>query len=227
MARDRRLEIEGPGFFEYLITQWDNLLELTIEHAQLVLFSLVASTIIGVVLGMLTYRRPFASEAVLAVASTILTIPSYALFGLMIPIPFLGLGFAPAFVALSLYGILPILRNTITGLQSVDPAIAESAKGMGMSGFQQLVRIELPLAWPVIVAGVRTSGLILLGIAAIAALVGGPGFGELIFSGIARIGGANALNFVLSGTLGVIVLAILFDLFMGLASKLTTPKGIR
>lgn len=215
----------GPGFFEYLLTNWDSVLEQSILHAQLVLYALVVATITGVTLGVLTYRRGFAAEAVLAVASTILTIPSLALFALMLPV--LGIGFLPAFVALWLYGILAILRNTITGLRSVDPAVAESAKGMGMSNLQQLWRIELPLAWPVIIAGVRTSGLLLLGIAAIGAAIGSPGLGDDIFSGLSRIGGANSLNLVLSGTLGIVVLAILFDMFMGFLGKVTTSRGMR
>lgn len=216
-----------PGFLEYLGTNWDSLLEETIAHAQLVIFSLIAAAVTGIVLGLLTYRRAFAAEAVLAVASTILTIPSFALFAIMISIPAIGIGFLPAFLALWLYGILAILRNTITGLQGVDQAVIESAKGMGMSNLQQLWRIELPLAWPVIIAGVRTSALILMGIAAIGAAVNSPGLGDPIFSGLARVGGANALNLVLSGTLGIVVLAVLFDGFMGIVGRLTTSKGVR
>ncbi|MDQ3304233.1 MAG: ABC transporter permease subunit, partial [Actinomycetota bacterium] len=110
-------------------------MELSIEHAQVVLVSLLIATVIGVSLGVLTYRRPAAAQVVLAVASAILTIPSFALFGLLIPV--MGLGYKPTVVALSSYALLSILRNTITGLQSVDPAITESAKGMGMSNLQQ------------------------------------------------------------------------------------------
>lgn len=160
----------------------------------------------------------------LAVAAVALTVPSFALFALLIPI--FGLGYAPTVIALINYALLPILRNTITGLQGVDPAITESAKGMGLSNFQQLSRIELPLAWPVIVAGIRTSGLLLLGIAAIAAYVNGPGLGRDIFLGLAQIGGANALNLVLGGFLGIMLLALLFDLLMGLVGKLTTSRGL-
>jgi osmoprotectant transport system permease protein len=215
----------GPGFFGYLATSWDSILEDTIAHAQLVIFALAAAALTGVVLGVLTYRRAFAAEVALAVASTILTVPSFALFALMLPL--LGIGFAPAFVALWLYGILAILRNTITGLQGVDPAVIESAKGMGMSAFQQLWRIEFPLAWPVIIAGIRTSMLLLMGIAAIGAAVGSPGLGDDIFSGLARVGGANALNLVLGGTLGIVVLAVLFDGLMGFIGRLTTSRGMR
>ncbi len=173
---------------------------------------------------MLVYRRDFLAQAVLAVASVALTVPSFALFGLLIPI--FGLGYKPTVVALTNYALLPVLRNTITGLQGVDPAITESAKGMGLSNFQRLVRIELPLAWPVIIAGIRTSGLLILGIAAIAAYVNGPGLGGDIFMGLARVGGANALNLVLGGFLGIMVLALLFDLFIGIVGKLTTSRGL-
>lgn len=216
-----------PGFLEFLAQDWEDLLETTIAHAQLVLFSLIAASLTGVILGLITYRRAFAAETVLAIASTILTIPSFALFAIMFSFPQIGLGFLPAFLALWLYGILAVLRNTITGLRGVDPAVIESAQGMGMSGLQRLLRIELPLAWPVIVAGVRTSGLILMGIAAIAAVVNGPGLGEYIFSGLARVGGANALNQVLAGTLGVVVLAVVFDGVLGFAGRLATSKGVR
>ena len=193
-------------------------------HAQVVLLSLAIATVIGVTLGVLVYRRDFLAQTVLAIASVALTVPSFALFGLLIPI--FGLGYKPTVVALTNYALLSILRNTITGLQGVDSAITESAKGMGLSNFQQLVRIELPLAWPVIIAGIRTSGLLILGIAAIAAYVNGPGLGGDIFMGLARIGGANALNLVLGGFLGIMVLALLFDLFIGIVGKLTTSRGI-
>ena len=216
--------MNSMGFFEYLASRWDDLLELSIEHAQVVLVSLLIATVIGVSLGILTYRRPAAAQVVLAIASTILTIPSFALFGLLIPL--LGLGYKPTVVALSAYALLSILRNTITGLRSVDPAITESAKGMGLSNMQQLVRIELPLAWPVIIAGIRVSALLILGIAAIAAYVNGPGLGGDIFSGLSRIGGANSLNLVLGGFLGIIVLALVFEALFAVLGRLTTSKGL-
>lgn len=216
--------MNSMGFLEYLASRWDDLLELSIEHAQVVLVSLLIATVIGVSLGVLTYRRPAAAQVVLAIASTILTIPSFALFGLLIPV--MGLGYKPTVVALSSYALLSILRNTITGLQSVDPAITESAKGMGMSNLQQLVRIEVPIAWPVIIAGIRVSALLILGIAAIAAYVNGPGLGGDIFSGLSRIGGANSLNLVLGGFLGIIVLALVFEALFAVLGRLTTSKGL-
>lgn len=212
------------NFFEYLISNLDTLIELSIAHAQVVLISLLFATVIGVTLGVLVYRRDTLAQIVLAVTSTMLTIPSFALFGVMIA--FLGLGWTPTVVALTNYALLPIVRNTITGLRSVDPAITESAQGMGFSSRQRLLRIELPLAWPVIIAGLRVAALLLLGIAAIAAYVNGPGLGELIFQGLSRIGGAGALNQALLGTVGVVLLALIFEAAFGILNRLTTSKGI-
>lgn len=212
------------SFFEYVASRWDDLLEDGIAHAEVVLLALLIATVIGVGLGVLTYRRPVAAQFVLAIASTILTIPSFALFGLMIP--FLGLGYAPTLVVLSSYAVLSILRNTITGLRSVDPAIAESAMGMGYGRWQRLYKIELPLAWPVIIAGIRVSALLILGIAAIAAYVNGPGLGGDIFSGLSRIGGANSINLVLGGFLGIIILALIFEAAFAVINKLTISRGL-
>ena len=212
------------SFLDYISLSWDHVLELAIGHAIVVAIALVIDIVIGVALGVLVYRRESANVA-LAITSTFLTIPSFALFGLFIPI--FGLGYLPAVVALVLYGLLPILRNTVAGLRSVDPAIAESAQGMGMNARERLLRIELPLAWPVIITGVRVSTMLLMGIAAIAAVVNGPGLGDDIFAGLARIGSPTALNLVIGGILGIIVLALLFDTFFNLLGKLTTSRGIR
>ncbi|MCA1687272.1 MAG: ABC transporter permease [Actinobacteria bacterium] len=213
------------SFLEYLAFSWDHVLELAIGHAIVVAISLAIAAVIGMSLGVLVYRRERAADVALAITSTFLTIPSFALFGLFIPI--FGLGYKPVIIGLVMYALLPILRNTVAGLRSVDPAIVESAKGMGMNARQQLLRIEMPLAWPVILAGVRVSTMLLMGIAAIGAVIGGPGLGEDFFSGLARIGSATALNLVLGAMLAIIVLALLFDTFFNLLGKLTTPRGIR
>ncbi|MGF1470574.1 MAG: ABC transporter permease [Rubrobacteraceae bacterium] len=213
------------GFFQYLGERWAHLLDLAFQHAQVVLFALVVCTVLGVGLGILIYRQSWLQQGVLAVVSTFLTIPSFALFAIMIPI--LGLGFWPTAVALIFYGLLPVVRNTVTGLKGVNPAVVESAEAMGMGPARRLLRIELPLAWPVIIAGIRVSMLLLIGIAAIAAVVNGPGLGNDIFAGLARIGSDQALNLVLGGTLGTILLALIFDAVISVVSRLTTPKGIR
>jgi osmoprotectant transport system permease protein len=213
------------GFLEYLIQRWDHILELTIEHAQLVFIALVIATAISVTLGVLVYRNELLAGTVLNVTGVFVTIPSFALFGLLIPV--LGIGAPPVILALVMYALLPVVRNTIVGLRSVDPAITESAQGMGMSRWQRLRRIELPLAWPVILAGIRVSALLLMGIAAIGAIVNGGGLGEDIFSGLARIGTDQALNLVLSATLGIVVLALIFDGVIALLARITTSGGIK
>jgi osmoprotectant transport system permease protein len=213
------------SFFEYLGNNLDELLELGLEHIVIVAVSVALSSSIGVGVGVLTFRTDRPRKVALAVTSTFLTIPSLALFGIMIA--FLGLGSLPTVVALTMYGLLPVLRNTVAGLRGVDPAIVESAKGMGVGDWERLRRIELPLAWPVIMTGMRVSTLLLVGIAAIAAIINGPGLGDPIFDGLGRIGGANALNEILLGVTGVIIVAVLFDLFYVLLYRLTTSRGIR
>lgn len=213
------------SFPEYLDSRSERLVRLTVEHAEVVLLSVAIATLIAVSVGISVYRRPRAANVALGTAGVFLTIPSFALFGLLIA-P-LGLGYPPTVVALVLYALLPILRNTITGLRGVDPAVLESARGMGMSRWRRLRRIEIPLAWPVILTGVRISTLVTLGIAAIAAAVNGPGLGDLIFEGIGRIGAVNALNETLAGILGVVILALALDAaFFGLR-RVTTSKGLR
>jgi osmoprotectant transport system permease protein len=179
----------------------------------------------GVAIGMLSYRRPALRAGSLNVTSIILTIPSLALFAILLSL--LGLGATPVIVGLSLYGLLPIVRNTIVGLNGVDQAIVESAKGMGMTRRQRLFRIEFPLAWPVIVTGIRVSGLIMVAIATIGAIVNGPGFGQMLLNALARIGSATATSQALVGTLGVVLFGILLDVLFRFLVHQTTPKGIR
>ncbi|HLR95298.1 MAG TPA: ABC transporter permease [Jiangellaceae bacterium] len=213
------------SFAEFLETRWELLLELSIEHIILVLVSVGISTAIGVLVGVLTYETDRPREISLAIAGSFLTIPSLALFGLFLV--WFGLGVAPVIIALVMYGLLPVLRNTIVGLREVDSAVVESAQGMGMGRVRRLLKIELPLAWPVILTGMRVSTLLIIGIAAIGAYINGPGLGEEIFSGIARVGTPIAVNLVLGGMLGIIVLAILFDLLFVLINRLTTSRGLR
>lgn len=202
------------------------LLELTVEHVVLVAVPILIGTVLGIVLGIVAHRQRVLRAAIMNTTSTFLTIPSLALFGLMIPI--VGIGSPPVIVALVIYSLLPITRNTLAGLRSVDQAVVESARGMGMSGRQRLLQIELPNAWPVILAGVRVSTQLLVGIAPIAALIGGPGLGNEIFSnGIRRIGSPGALNAILGGTLAVLLLALLFDVAYRGVERLTVSEGIR
>ncbi|WP_243751878.1 ABC transporter permease [Leucobacter weissii] len=212
-------------FIEFLVKRSDDMLEMGLGHAAVVGISVVLASVIGISLGFLTYRSERARGFVLALTGAMLTIPSFALFILLLG-P-LGLGAQPVIVALTMYGLMPIVRNTVAGLNNVDPAVIESARGVGLSRWQRLLRIELPLAWPVIITGIRVTTLTLLGIAAIGAIVNGPGYGEFIFTGLARVGTPVAVDLVLAGTLGVVILAILFDVLFHIVRRLTTSKGIR
>lgn len=197
----------------------------TIGHVDLVAVTMAIAVVIGVGVGMLTYSSSVASGAATTVAAALLTIPSLALLGVLIG--FVGLGVTNVLIALVLYSLLPIVRNTIVGLSGVDAAMIESARGMGMTGRALLWRVRLPLAWPLILTGVRVSTQMIIGIAAIGAYVGGPGLGNQIFSGLARFGAVNSLNQVLIGTIFIIILALLFDLLFVAIGRVTTPKGIR
>ena len=214
-------------FTEYLAdpsTQRE-LLSQTVEHIYLTAVPVLIAVILGLGLGILAHRSPQLRSPILSVVSTFLTIPSLALFAILIPI--VGIGATPAIIALTLYALLPIVRNTVSGLFSVDRAVVESAKGMGMSATMRLWKIELPNAWPVMLAGVRVATLLTIGIAAIAALVGGPGLGQEIFTGIRRIPAAGSLESLLGGTVAIVLLAILFDLLYLAIGRLTIPRGIR
>ncbi|MBX9398074.1 ABC transporter permease [Streptomyces sp. TRM72054] len=213
------------NFWEYLGNRHQQLLTDACQHAGAVFQCMVVATALGVLIGVVTYRSDWAGNLATLVTSTILTIPSLAMIGLLIPI--VGLGVAPTVVTLTLYGLLPIVRHSIVGLRGVDPTLVDAATGIGMSRLKRLVRIELPLAWPPILTGIRVSTQMLMGIAAIAAYASGPGLGNLIFRGIASLGSENALNQVLAGTLGIIVLALLFDAAYVLIGWLTISRGIR
>lgn len=210
---------------EYVQSRWDDLSQAAVQHALVVALSVLIAAVVGVGIGVATYHRPRMSAIAIGTTGGFLTIPSFALLGLLIP--FLGLGWGPTVVALVLYALLPIVRNTVVGLRGVDAAVVEAGRGMGMSARRVMVRVQLPLAWPVILAGIRVSTQMIIGIAAIAAYVAGPGLGNQIFDGLARLGSVNALNAALAGTLGVIILALAFDLFYLVLRLLTTPRGIR
>lgn len=194
-------------------------------HVSAVLQSLLIATAIAVLVGVLVYRSPVGSAAATAAAGTILTVPSFALLGLLIPI--FGLGVVPTVTALVLYALLPILRNTLVGLSAVDPAVVDAARGVGMNRLRVLTAVELPLAWPSILTGMRVSTQLIMGILALAAYAKGPGLGNLIFSGLARLGSPNAVPQALTGTVLIVVLALLLDGIFLLVGRFTVPRGIR
>src|SRR6184192_4657394 len=166
----------------------DEIARESARHLMLVAVSIAIATAIGVPLGVWLTRRPGWSRIVLGLASVLQTIPSLALFGFLIPVPWIGgIGVRTALVALTLYGLLPVLRNTVTGIAGVDPAIREAGRGMGMTDAQLLWRVELPLAASVIIAGVRVATVIGIGVATIAAAIGAGGLGVFIFRGVAMV----------------------------------------
>jgi len=214
------------SFLQFLERQQDRILRLALEHLVLVLEAIAIGTVLGVALGVLVARRPVARAVVLGTTGLILTVPSFALFSLLFGV--VGrLGTAVVLPGLVLYSLLPIVRNTVTGLLAVDPAVVESAKGVGMGPARRLLRIELPLAWPVVLTGVRVSAVLLVGIAALGTFVRGPGLGELIFAGLRIIGSPNAANLALAGTLAIVVIAVLLDVLFLMLARLTTSKGLR
>ncbi len=213
------------SWFEYVVDKYDDILEAFWQHMQIVLVVIALATVFSVTLGIIVQRNASARAITLSIAGIFLTIPSLALFAVFIPI--LGIGNAPAMAALFLYAILPILRNTVTGLDEVDPAVVESARGMGMGSTQQLLRVKLPLAWPVIMAGIRVSSLMVVGIAAIAVLVGGDGLGSFIQGGLTRLGLPGSSESVWVGTVFIVLLGLVLDLVWALIQRLTTSPGLR
>jgi len=208
---------------------WDNhqqVLYLTGEHIWIVAISLVIATLIGVPLGIVITRNEELAKGVINAANVLMTIPSIALFGLMLPLLSVvgqGLGKVPAIIALVLYSQLPIIRNTYTAIKNVPPSLVNAGRGMGMSRWNLLTEVQIPLAIPVILAGLRTAAVMNIGIAAIAAYIGAGGLGVFIQQGIGRGYGAM----ILSGALLVSLLAIVVDGGMALLELLVTPKGIK
>ena len=213
------------SLFDFINSRWDDVIELTLEHVRYVVSVVIVATILGVATGIYVRHRPALREVVLGIYAVFLTIPSLGLFVLFIPI--VGLGFWGPFIALTMYALLPIARNTVTGLMGVDQAVLESARGMGLSSRQRLMRVQLPLAWPVIITGVRVSALLTTGIAAIATLVAGGGLGDFIKSGLSRLGTPNSLESVWTGTIFIILLALIVDSIFVIIRRATTSPGIR
>nr|WP_231368849.1 ABC transporter permease [Frigoribacterium sp. CG_9.8] len=206
-------------------TRGPDIVGLVVEHISVVAVSLLIAMIIGVGVGMLVWDRPLPRSTVIAAAGVALTIPSLAMLALLIPT--FGLGWTPTIIALVMYSLLPIVRNTVVGLREVAPAVMESATGMGMNKFTVLFRVQLPIAWPIILTGVRVAAQLTIGVAAIAAYVAGPGLGTFIFRGLSSLGSVNALNFALTGTLGVVLLALIVDALFVAITRYSTSKGLR
>lgn len=210
--------------WQFIEDRWEDIAYRGYQHVSLVVQSVAVATVLAILAAVVVTRvnglRPVANM----ISAVGLTIPSFALLGLLLPI--VGIGTLPSVIAVAFYAALPVLRNSVVGLSGVDPLLLESARGMGMGPVTRFLKVQLPLAWPVIMAGVRVSTQMSMGVAAIAAYALGPGLGGYIFTGLAQIGGANAMNYAVVGTFGVIILALLLDALLVLVARLTTSKGI-
>ncbi|MFN7119080.1 MAG: ABC transporter permease/substrate-binding protein [Saprospiraceae bacterium] len=209
------------NLFEFIPANKQELYEQTLEHLGLTFLSLSLAVLLAVPLGIVITRQPRWAGVVLGITGVLQTIPSLALLGFLIPL--LGIGFKPAILVLFLYALLPILRNTYTGICEVDAAVKEAAAGMGMTPWQVLTKVELPLAMPVIFAGIRTATVINVGVATLAAYIGAGGLGEFIFGGIVL----NNANMILSGALFAAVLAVVFDQLLALVNRIPLRRMLR
>jgi osmoprotectant transport system permease protein len=208
-------------FWQFMWQNWDQVLHLTLEHLWLVGVSTFLAALIGIPLGIFISRRPIWNKTVISAANVIQTIPSLALFGFLLPAPWIGeRADRLAILALALYALLPLIRNTYVGIRSVDPAIIEAGRGMGMTGRQLLLQVELPLALSVIIAGLRVALVLTIGIATIAAAIGAGGLGEFIFRGLAMVN--NAV--ILAGAIPAALLALFADASLGWLEKRLSPQ---
>lgn len=201
------------SLWQFIVEQQDKLLIQIVQHLGLTFVSLLLAIIVGVPLGILIARKRLFANPVLGTAGILQTIPSIALLGFMIPA--FGIGATPAIVALLIYALLPIIRNTYTGITGVDPAVIEAAKAMGMNKKQLLFKVEIPLAMPVIIAGIRTAAVINVGVATLASFVAAGGLGEFIFGGISL----NNTNMILAGAIPAASLAIILDQLIAVLQK--------
>ena len=208
-------------FIDYIIENKDQIISLCIEHIELTALALIIAIIIGVPIGILISYKKKLNKPVLGITSVTQAIPSMALLGFMIP--FLGIGTAPAIVVVVLYSLLPIIKNTYTGIANISPATVEAATGIGLTKAQILTKIQIPEALPIIMAGVRISSVSAVGLMTMAAFIGGGGLGYLIFSGIRTVNNYQ----ILAGAIPACILALLVDYFFGAIEKLVTPISLQ
>ncbi|MEU5407283.1 ABC transporter permease [Nocardia asteroides] len=212
------------NLWSYVQGRGETLAFLTYQHASLAFQTVLVGTVVAVLVAVAVYRLPLASALTLTSSRVALTIPSLALLALLL-VPF-GLGVVPSFIMLAFFAALPVIGNAIVGLRSVPASVVESARGIGLSRWRILLTVEFPIAWPVILTGIRVSTQMIVGVAAIVAYVLGPGLGSLIFNGLSRLGGANALEMALTGTILIVVIALVFDALLVLLGHLTIAKGL-
>lgn len=209
------------NFWSFIMQNRYAVATLTLEHLWIVGVSTVLAVMIGIPLGVLITRKRSLHRPVIAVANIIQTIPSLALFGFLLPAPWIGeRAERLAILALTLYALLPLIRNTYVGITSVDRAIVDAARGMGLTDWQLLYKVELPLAASVILAGIRVALVISIGLATIAAAIGAGGLGELIFRGLAMVNN----SVILAGAIPAALMALLADSLLGWLEKRFTPQ---
>ena len=209
------------SLIDYFITQWQQILSLTIEHIEMTAIAVGCSILIGVPLGILVSYVRKLGKPVIGIANVVQAIPSMALLGLAIPL--LGIGTLPAVVMVIIYSLLPIVKNTYTGITNIDPLLVEAATGIGLTKWQVLYKIKLPMALPVIMAGVRISTVTAVGLMTMAAFIGAGGLGYLVFSGIRTVNNIQ----ILAGAIPACILALVVDFLMGLIEKLVTPISLQ
>jgi osmoprotectant transport system permease protein len=209
------------NFWQFMLQNRTEVLELTLEHLWLVGVSIFFAVLVGIPLGILITRWPILNKPILGSANIIQTIPSLALFGFLLPAPWIGArADRLAILALTLYALLPLIRNTYVGIKSVDPSVVEAGRGMGMTDPQLLWQVQLPLALGVIIAGVRVATVILVGLATIAAAIGAGGLGEYIFRGLAMVDN----RVILAGAVPAALMALLADVGLGRLEKRLSPR---
>ena len=208
------------NFWQFMLQNHTEVLELTLEHLWLVGVSIFLAVLIGIPLGILITRWPALNKPILGSANIIQTIPSLALFGFLLPAPWIGArADRLAILALALYALLPLIRNTYVGIKGVDPAVVEAGRGMGMTDRQLLWQVQLPLALGVIIAGVRVATVISIGVATIAAAIGAGGLGEYIYRGLAMVDN----RVILAGAIPAAAMALLADVSLGWLEKYLSP----
>lgn len=208
------------GLISFFLSRWQDVLNLTVQHLLLVLVAMAISIVLGLSVGVLITRSRLLADLVLSFANIMMTIPSLALFSLLLPV--LGIGTAPAIVGLVAYTQLPIIRNVYVGITTIDPSIIEAARGMGLTDRKILLRIQIPLAIPAAMTGVRTAVVMGIGIGAIASYIGAGGLGTYIFQGISRTND----HMVLIGAILISLMAILADKYLGrLQKRFVNPRG--
>ena len=208
-------------YISFMLERQDQILELTTQHIYLTFVAVFFAVLVAVPLGITITRFEKAAGIVVGIANAVQALPSLALLGFLIPI--LGIGSKPSIVMIFLYSLLPIIKNTYTGLTNVDRAILEAGRGMGMTNWQLMKMVQLPLALPVIMAGIRISAVTAVGLTTIAALIGAGGLGQLIYRGISMVNN----RMIIAGAVPAMVLTLVIDFLLNILEKLVTPKGIR